>query len=666
MILVELPQGVVIEVRRGGHDALAKLAGDMTTLGISGYIRIERRPKGIIPRVSQVVIQDSIPRIALHEADLLLTGLEALMEIEQDSTALDALVSLVELPDDDLVRIVNLYPDATIEQEQETSSNDNDDWWNYVKLNTSSWRREERLPEQEVTIEAPEYIQQLTKAKLENYSAGERFLNYGDVLIVDDGDSHGIIELGSILAGYGRPLLVLSRHDNELLLNNYSLPKGSCQRVSILAEESPLDLIERLQQKVINFLWANKQAIVIISGFEYLLSISDLKSSIGMICNLVDEIRKGDHLMLANCDLEIFENLDRHRFLKEFDLITSGFLETLILDSEGLIDHPICIELSDEELSWIEQQISFATSNDTQVLNGGVLSGGASNLVDEDVIEVKGKLSELVEDWPGQEVEQISNSIPRESISKGAVQIDDSFEQAFVAPIKEVPKRARDEIGRFVGDDLSTPDYNEAWVGGKAPKKKQQDIVEQPLNSPSPQIKGPRKAIRIKRAKKKITATRRISHKQSIAAAAKSHVELPKFAQMSVAKSNRGAVNVDLDTRSGRISSALENMLKNPLRSKSRVLSQALNQKSSKTQHNLPDISGKSQINIPSKSTNNSTIHPASKITQPNNKRRSRESAARTQNKLDIDRNYQKWSTEYKRTSEFSDGIDDSELGGDD
>ncbi len=40
-------------------------------------------------------------------------------------------------------------------------------------------------------------------------------------------------------------------------------------------------------------------------------------------------------------------------------------------------------------------------------------------------------------------------------------------------PIKEVPKRARDEIGRFVGDDLSTPDYNEAWVGGKAPEKKQ-------------------------------------------------------------------------------------------------------------------------------------------------------------------------------------------------
>ena len=590
-----------------------------------------------------------MPRIALHEADLLLTGLEALMEIEKDSTALDALVSLVELPDDELIKIVNLYPDATIEQEQETSSNNNDDWWNYVRLNTSSWRREERLPGQEVSIEAPEYIQQLSRAKLENFSAGERFLNYGDVLIVDDSDSHAVIELGSILAGYGRPLLVLSRHENEILLKNYSLPKESCHRVSILADESPVDLIERLQQKVANFLWANKQAVVIISGFEYLLSISDLKSSIGMICNIVDEIRKGDHLMLANCDLEIFDNLDRHRFLKEFDLITPVFLEALIFDSESLIDHPICIELSDEELSWIEQQISFATSNDPQILNEGVVSGGASNLVDEDVLEVKGKLAEMIDDWSDQAVEEIPNLSSPESISKRHNQVEENFDQAFSAPMQ-------------VSNEIETVSKSDTIIAVK-----QQDVVEQQSQPSSPQIKGPRKAIRIKRGKKKITTTRpSSSYKQSIAAAAKSQVKLPKFAQMSAAKSNRGAVDIDLDARSSRISSALENMLKNPIRAKSRELSQALNQKSSKTNHNLPDIEGKSNINIPSKSNSNSIVHPASKIAQSNNNRHSRESATRVQNKLDVDRNYQKWATEYKRSSEFSDGVDDYEIGGED
>ena len=34
------------------------------------------------------------------------------------------------------------------------------------------------------------------------------------------------------------------------------------------------------------------------------------------------------------------------------------------------------------------------------------------------------------------------------------------------------PKRTRDEKGQYVGDDKSTKNINEAWVGGKAPKKR--------------------------------------------------------------------------------------------------------------------------------------------------------------------------------------------------
>mgnify|MGYP003655145987 CR=1 FL=1 len=33
-------------------------------------------------------------------------------------------------------------------------------------------------------------------------------------------------------------------------------------------------------------------------------------------------------------------------------------------------------------------------------------------------------------------------------------------------------KRARTKRGRYKGDDKSTADYNEAWAGGKAPKRK--------------------------------------------------------------------------------------------------------------------------------------------------------------------------------------------------
>ena len=34
------------------------------------------------------------------------------------------------------------------------------------------------------------------------------------------------------------------------------------------------------------------------------------------------------------------------------------------------------------------------------------------------------------------------------------------------------PVRARNDDGTLKGDDLSTPDVNEAWEGGKAPAKK--------------------------------------------------------------------------------------------------------------------------------------------------------------------------------------------------
>ena len=35
---------------------------------------------------------------------------------------------------------------------------------------------------------------------------------------------------------------------------------------------------------------------------------------------------------------------------------------------------------------------------------------------------------------------------------------------------EEKPKRARGKKGRYLADDPKTKDYNEAYVGGKAPK----------------------------------------------------------------------------------------------------------------------------------------------------------------------------------------------------
>ena len=46
----------------------------------------------------------------------------------------------------------------------------------------------------------------------------------------------------------------------------------------------------------------------------------------------------------------------------------------------------------------------------------------------------------------------------------------DSSEKPLVLT-KEI-KRARTKRGRYKGDKKSTKNYNEAWVGGKAPKRR--------------------------------------------------------------------------------------------------------------------------------------------------------------------------------------------------
>ena len=37
-------------------------------------------------------------------------------------------------------------------------------------------------------------------------------------------------------------------------------------------------------------------------------------------------------------------------------------------------------------------------------------------------------------------------------------------------------KRTRDTLGRYIGDDPTTKNVNEAWEGGKAPKKRKKNV----------------------------------------------------------------------------------------------------------------------------------------------------------------------------------------------
>tara|TARA_R110000824_G_scaffold76455_4_gene193673 strand:- start:2596 stop:2925 length:330 start_codon:yes stop_codon:yes gene_type:complete len=60
-----------------------------------------------------------------------------------------------------------------------------------------------------------------------------------------------------------------------------------------------------------------------------------------------------------------------------------------------------------------------------------------------------------------------------EKMEEATVELE-KFEEADI--VKEVPKRARTKKGTYKSDDKSTPDINEAWEGGKAPKPKKKTV----------------------------------------------------------------------------------------------------------------------------------------------------------------------------------------------
>ena len=50
--------------------------------------------------------------------------------------------------------------------------------------------------------------------------------------------------------------------------------------------------------------------------------------------------------------------------------------------------------------------------------------------------------------------------------------VDDIWKMVFGTERRPKPKRARTKKGRYKADDPTTKDYNEAYVGGKAPTRK--------------------------------------------------------------------------------------------------------------------------------------------------------------------------------------------------
>lgn len=354
--MVELPQGNIIEERRGGAGILATLVNEMIKIGTEGYIRCERTPTEAMPRVGQVVVSNGTVAAAIHESDAILESVDALIEIESDSIELDCILQLIE--DVDTYRILDLHPNArlNIEKPEESRSSK---WWDEVSNTSTGWTKASRLPSIEASVEAPEFIQAKAAAMVQRQVVGGKLLKPGSVY---SNESDELFSLASNLKNHGRPLLVISRRIREDLVVNYNLPAEDCLWLSQKEAEGVQFVdIDAIKGTVYGFLEGNLRAVLLLDGLEYLANICGSKEVIDMVRELADRMRFEDDCLLISCDEKAWTKSDAAQIKRAAPHIDTEIIEAWNSDPEYLLDHPLMAPPTEEELLKLAEYLEANT-----------------------------------------------------------------------------------------------------------------------------------------------------------------------------------------------------------------------------------------------------------------------------------------------------------------
>lgn len=586
--MVELPQGDVTEVRRGGPESLRILSMDIARLGTSGYIRIERRPKEQMPRIGLIVFREGKPMLALHEADAISMSLEALLDIESDAALVDALLAIHELPSPDLNQILNLHPEAHFQvDEEKQQTDDGHQWWSNSKLRTSSWKRQERLPELEVTVEAPEAIRHRSKAMMQRFDGIEKMLRPGDAYFFDSKNPAPMFDLAGHLAVHGRPLFVLARHEIEALNVEHNIPIASSSWLSQNGDvRSTEPTLENIRRKIDAFLWENLRAVVVLEGIEYLSSLHGDDRIVNFLRDIVDGVRLEDHLFLATGDFNAFPITTRQHLSRYMTDLEPSVLENWNLEPDLLLDHPLCAQPSEEERQWIEQQLQLAISPSEsgsippQSTVFGTMEGGLETPDSEDVQAATESLSTVAREWATPAVQPLEDN------------------DVYIEP-ETMETSTRTEQADILTDQMvhqNRNNTNESQevalepISSKPDKNTVKSTPVPPMDG-KPTVSQPRKAQRIRRRSKTTVTRTPPRNQQGIQAAAANAHDAKEL--IDIGGSNRAPHNSfsnSLEDYDERQKKAVESMrVKGSVKSDS-SLSDATRQHINRQELNLPEM----------------------------------------------------------------------------
>jgi hypothetical protein len=343
--MVELPQGDIIEERRGGAGILATLISEMVKLDLNGYIRCERTPAEAMPRVGQVIISSGTISAAIHEGKTISESVDALIEIETDCNELDCVMQLIEAVD--VSRILDLHPNARLNVETPEKSRSSE-WWNEVSNRSNSWTKSSRLPTIEASEDTPEFIQAKAAAMVHKHSTGGKLLKPGCVY---SNDTKGLFTLVSNLKAHGKPVLVISRRTRDDLVTNYNLLAEDCLWLSQTEADGVQFVdIDAIKSTVYDFLEGNLRAVLLLDGLEYLANICSAKEALDMVRELGDRMRFEDDCLLVACDKAAWSKSESAQLIRAAPHLETETLEAWNNDSESLLDHPLMSPPTEEEL----------------------------------------------------------------------------------------------------------------------------------------------------------------------------------------------------------------------------------------------------------------------------------------------------------------------------
>ena len=643
--MVELPQGDVTEVRRGGPDSLQLLSSDIAKLSTTGYLRIERRPKEQMPRVGHIAFKDGIPMMAVHEATSISMALEALLDIESDCALLDSLLAVHELPLSDVDRILNLYPEAQFQTEQKQSSeNEEHQWWSKARYRTSSWRREERLPEMETVVEAPEALRQRSRAMMQRFDGLEKMLRPGDAYFFDSPDPSPLFDLAGQLAVHGRPLLVLARHDIESLNVEHNIPIASSSWLSQnSSSKSTEPSLENIRRKIDSFLWENLRAVVVLEGIEYLSSLHGDDRIVNFLRDIVDGVRLEDHLFLATADFNAFSMTTRQHLSRYMTDLDASVLEHWNLEPDLLLDHPLCAPASEEEREWIEQQLQQAISSSNggpvapQSSVFGTMEGGFDAPESEEVQAATESLHSVVQEWSNEGEPELEPGNPNaEPVA--------NHQQPVATEQRPQPTDAA--IPRAIPDVAQTSVPAPQLEHSNAPVT---TVKRMPLAQPS----GPRKAQKIRRKKKRTLPRTNQKKQRALFAAVRNAPEAKEFSEVDAGSIQPPqAISSTLENYTQRQERAVEKMAAVP-KLHSSVLD-ATRQNVNTREHRLPKtplpnrplsaVKGRKPVNTETSLTPHMARPGA--MEQNQHEKPSREGAYRRQSKPSLEDKLSVWELE--------------------